>query len=150
MKTRSINTRHLVGTQLMGVDFNSATNFNGKLYFAAADGLTKEDGSRDGELDIKAWIIVPTTDMEVLQPKALRTIILTGRFGGRVKVTVESEAAQESYLSPNLSVTTGFRMKLDRVLRGWLQKVKIENYDGASVNLSKGDITIIPGPEYRR
>ena len=150
MKTRSINTRHLVGTQLIGVDFGSATNFNGKLYFATADGLAKEDGSRDGELDIKAWIIVPTTDMEVLQPKALRTLILTGRFGGRVKVTVESETAQESYLSPDLSATTGLRLKLDRVLRGWLQKVKIANFDGCSVNLSKGDITIIPGPEYRR
>ncbi len=150
MKTRSINTRHLVGTQLMGVDFNSATSFNGKLYFASADGLVKEGGSRDGELDINAWVIVSTTDMEVLQPKALRTMILTGRFGGRVKVTVESETAQESYLSPDLSATTGLRLKLDRVLRGWLQKVKIANFDGCSVNLSKGDITIIPGPEYRR
>ena len=150
MKTRSINTRHLVGTQLMGVDFNSATSFNGKLYFASASGLAKEDGARDGELDINAWVIVPTTDMEVLQPKALRTMILTGRFGGRVKVTVESETAQESYLSPDLSATTGLRLKLDRVLRGWLQKVKIANFDGCSVNLSKGDITIIPGPEYRR
>ena len=150
MKTRSVNTRHLIGTQLMGVDFNSGTQFNGRLYFASTDGLRREDGARDGELDIKAWIIVPTTDMEVLQPKALRTMILTGRFGGRVKVTVESETAQESYLSPDLSATTGLRLKLDRVLRGWLQKVKIANFDGCSVNLSKGDITIIPGPEYRQ
>ena len=150
MKTRSINTRHLVGTQLMGVDFGSATNFNGKLYFATTDGLIKEDGSRDGELDIKAWIIVPTTDMEVLQPKALRTLILTGRFGGRVQVTVENETSKEAYLSPELNATTGVRMKIDRELRGWAQKIKIANYDGCSVNLSKGNITIIPGAEIRR
>lgn len=150
MKTRSINTRHLVGTQLMSVDFNSATNFNGKLYFAAADGLTKEDGARDGELDIKAWIIVPTTDMEVLQPKALRTLTLLGRFGGRVQVTVENETSKEIYLSPELNATTGIRMKIDRELRGWAQKIKIANYDGCSVNLSKGNITIIPGAEIRR
>ena len=150
MKTRSINTRHLVGTQLMGVDFGSATNFNGKLYFATADGLAKEDGSRDGELDIKAWIVIPTTDMEVLQPKALRTLTLLGRFGGRVQVTVENETSKEIYLSPELNATTGIRMKVDRELRGWAQKIKIANYDGCSVNLSKGNITIIPGAEIRR
>jgi hypothetical protein len=88
--------------------------------------------------------------MEVLQPKALRTMTLTGRFGGRVRVTVENETEREQYLSPDLSANTGFRLKIDRCLRGWMQKVKIENYDGSSVNLSKGNITIIPGPELRQ
>lgn len=150
MKTRSINTRVLTGTQLMGVDFNSGTMFNGRLYFASADGLKREDGSRDGELDIRAWIVIPTTDMEVLQPKGLRTLTLAGRFGGRVQVTVESEAQSEVYLSPELSATTGVRMKVDRKLRGWAQKIRVANYDGCSVNLSKGNITIIPGAEIRR
>ena len=150
MKTRSINTRILTGTQLMGVDFNSGTMFNGRLYFASADGLKREDGSRDGELDIKAWIVIPTTDMDVLQPKGLRTLTLLGRFGGRVQVTVENETSKEIYLSPELNATTGIRMKVDRELRGWAQKIKIANYDGCSVNLSKGNITIIPGAEIRR
>jgi hypothetical protein len=151
MKTRSINARLLCGTQLMGVDFNSAVSFNGKTYFCSMQsGITKEEGGRDGQLDIKAWVIFPTTDMGILQPKALRTLILSGRIGGQVAVTVESEKIKESYLSPKLDSTTGVRMKIDRDLRGWLQRIKVGNHDGCSMNISKANITIIPGTEYRR
>ena len=134
----------------MGVDFNSGTMFNGRLYFASTAGLTREGGGRDNELDIKAWVTVSTADMSIMKPKALRTLALSGRFGGRIRVVVESEARSEAYISPELSGMTGLRMGLDRDLRGWMQKFKIENYDGSSVNLSRADITIIPGPEFRR
>ena len=150
MKTISTNARNLISAQLMGVDFNSAVHFNGKTYFASMDsGITREDGARDGELDINAWIVLPTTAMDLMQPKGIRTALLEGRFGGQMVLTVENESESRDYPTPDPAGTTVLRIKVDKALRGNMHRVKVANRDGASFNLSKVKAVLIPGTEYR-
>lgn len=148
-KTLSINVLNKAATQLIGVGFNSSTVFNGRTYFAGPSGLTREDGVRDDELDVKAWVTIHPLDIGTVDVRAVRTLVVYGRIGGQLRISIEGGGKTISYLSNSESGSCGVKIGLDKCLKDWSQKIRIENYDGASINLSKAYLTIVPGVSRR-
>lgn len=154
MKTMSVNTKMFGCMELVGADFNSGTTFNGKLYFATDDGLKKEDGDRDGELDVNATISfsVPQSPLglgHIFQTRTIRTVSILGKIKSAIVLTISSGNEEFSTTVDTSNHGWGVRIGVDKKVKGWIQKVTISNRDGGRLNLSKSIAIIIPGPGAR-
>ena len=149
MKTISINTGNKAESQLLGADFDSGTLFNGRLYFATTSGLKKQGGTRDDELDVKAWVTIYPSSIGFIEKATIRTISIFGRIGGQLRISVDGNGYKDTYLSDARSSASGVRIGINKKLKDWVNRIRIENYDGSSVNMSRAELAIIPGVSRR-
>ena len=149
MKTISINTGNKAVSQLIGVDFNSGVLFNGRVYFATTSGLKKEGGTRDDDLDVKAWVSIYSSGLGIIGDATIRTISIFGRIGGQLRVSIDGGGRKDSYLSGERDGMSGVKIGVNKRLKDWINKIRIENYDGSSVNISKAELVVIPGVSRR-
>ena len=158
--TLLLNTRNFAASQFFNHQANSATYFNGELLFATSEGLFKSAGDNDGyetvgeeqaPVKIDAHIVPPTSDFGYRGQKSPRSMVLGGRFGGAMQVSVTDEnSTTKDYASQVLDDEDGCKLALDSGQRSRYLGIKISNVDGSDFSLDTADLVFIPGPERRR
>lgn len=148
-QTIHLNTHTFSASQFINHEFESATIFNGKLYFVNDDGLVSSGGDSDTGGNIEAWIVTPITKMGHNAPKHLRSISVSGDFSGEMTIAVTTDDDIENEFQSSLAPYGG-KVALSSKQRGRFFRVKMSNVDGADFNLESADITFIPGVEARK
>lgn len=159
-QTVILNTHNFAGSQFFNHSANSATVFNGKLLFATSDGIFESGGDNDGyvtvdeietPVPIMAHAVLPITDFGYQGQKSPRSMLLGGRFGGQMQISITDEKeATRDYLTVALDGEDGTKAALRSDQRSRYLKVKIANVDGADFSLDSATLVFIPGPEVRR
>jgi len=155
-----LNTHNFAPSQFFNHQANSATLFNGELLFATSDGLFESTGDNDGyetvgetqvPIPIAAHIKLPSSEFGYAGQKSPRSIVMSGRFGGAMRVSLTDEGGTtKDYTSPVLDDESGCKLALDTDQRSRYLAFKIANVDGADFSLGGADLVFIPGPERRR
>ena len=149
MITIHTNTHTFASSQFTNHKFESATVFNGKLYFANDDGIVRSGGDTDNGIPIDAWIVPPIHKFGHNGPKHLRSIILSGDFDGYMNVSIESDNGVVLEYQ-NDCTDGGAKFAMSSKQRSRYFKTKIQNVDGADFNLESADVVFIPGTEIRK
>jgi hypothetical protein len=155
-----LNTHNFAPSQFFNHQANSATLFNGELLFATSDGLFESIGNNDGyetvgetqvPIPIDAHIKLPSSEFGYAGQKSPRSIVMSGRFDGAMRVSLTDEGGTtKDYTSPVLDDESGCKIALDTGQRSRYLAFKIANVDGADFSLGGADLIFIPGPERRR
>lgn len=159
-QTILLNTHNFAASQFFNHSANSAAMFGGKLLFATADGLYESGGDNDGTVmvddievpvPIDAHIMLPVHNFGYQGQKSPRSMLLGGRFDGRMQVSITDEKGEaQDYVSPEMENEDGTKLALRTDQRSRYFTIKISNVDGADFSLESADIVFIPGPERRR
>lgn len=157
-QTIILNTHNFAPAQFFNHSANSATLFNGKLLFAASEGIFESGGDNDGyEVDgitpipIDAHAVLPIADFGYQGQKSPRSMLLGGRFDGQMQVSITDEkGVTQDYLTEDMDNEDGTKVSLRSDQRSRYLKVKLANVDGADFSVDSADLIFIPGPERRK
>lgn len=158
--TLLLNTHSFAASQFFNHQANSATLFNGELLFATSDGLFESTGDNDGyeavsgeqvPIPIDAHVKLPSSEFRYAGEKSPRSIILSGKFDGAMKISLTDEGGTtKDYTTPVMDGESGCKKSLDSDQRSRYLAFKIGNVDGSDFSLGGADLVFIPGPERRR
>lgn len=158
--TLLLNTHNFAASQFFSHSANSVTLFNGELVFATSEGLFESTGDNDGyetvgetqvPTPIAAHIKLPSSEFGYAGQKSPRSIVMSGRFDGAMRVSLTDEGGTtKDYTSPVLNDEDGCKFALDTDQRSRYLTFKVANVDGADFSLGGADLVFIPGPERRR
>ena len=159
-QTILLNTHNFAASQFFNHSANSAAMFNGELLFATTEGLFESGGDNDGTVmvdeietpvPIDAHIMLPVHNFGYQGQKSPRSMLLGGRFDGRMQVSITDEnGVTHDYVSPEMDNEDGTKLALRTDQRSRYFTTKISNVDGADFSLESADLVFIPGPERRR
>lgn len=85
------NIRINASSQYIGLDFNSACNFQGKTIFANNTGIFTREGTSDNGSEIPCVISFPTCDFNLVAQKRLRRLSIGGIFAGVITLKVTDD-----------------------------------------------------------
>lgn len=149
--TLLLNTHTFAASQFFNHSANSATVFQGKLLFATSQGLFESGGNLDGTAPIAAHVKLPISHYGYQGQKSPRSMLLGGRFDGKMQVAITDEnGVEQQYTTPKLGNEDGTKLALRSDQRSRYLQTVIGNVDGADFSLESAEIVFIPGPEPRR
>ena len=159
-QTILLNTHNFATSQFFNHFANSATFFNGKLLFAASEGVFESGGDNDGyvtegevstPIPIAAHVVLPVADFGYQGQKSPRSMLLGGRFGGQMQVSITDEkGVTQNYLTEDMDNEDGTKVALRSDQRSRYLIVKIANVNGADFSVDSADLVFIPGSERRK
>lgn len=144
--TLCVHNREFSVSQFSGHFFNSAVKFGGRLLIANSTGVNAS--TKEGTVD--SYVVFPSTDMDYQGQKGLRSLLLTGRFTGKMQAEVfYDNGTSQLFESVNMLLETGCKIALRTLPRSRVFKIKISNVEGLDFSLTSAKVIFIASPERR-
>jgi hypothetical protein len=143
----AMNTKSTALTNYVGLEFNSATRFNGVDLVANESGIFAITGDLDGAAIIDAYATLASSNFGTMQLKRVQSVYLGYRADGemRLKATIDEHHEYEYQVQPrNYDDIHGNRVKLGKGAKGTYWQLEIGNVDGSDFDLDTIQLEAIP------